>query len=495
MNPKSLHGLLIVLAVAAALPPVTRTQTRPRPRPPAAGRTSLVGNRAVVYTTADSTPLRLTPTDTIAFKDAEPISEGRVYVFADPRRTFQTMIGIGGALTDAAAETFAKLPQAGQDEVMRAYYSTDRGIGYTLARTNINSCDFSSASYTYVSEGDKTLSSFDIAPDRRFKIPLIKRAMAASGNRMKLFASPWSPPAYMKDNNDMLHGGHLRAEYRESWALYYTKFIEQYRRAGVPVWAITIQNEPMATQTWESCIYQPADERDFLRDYLGPVMARRGLKDVNIIVWDHNRDLIVQRAQTIFDDPKAAPYAWGIGFHWYEDWSGGTQMYDNVALVGRLYPAKHIIFTEGTPANFDSTAYGRWSLGEAYGRSMIHDFNSGAEGWTDWNILLDERGGPNHVGNYCFAPIHADTRTGQLIYTNSYYYIGHFSKFIRPGAKRITVAPSRSLLLATGFVNPDGRVAVVVMNPTANGSDYRVRIGDAELTLQARPHSIQTVVF
>ncbi len=454
-----------------------------------------IGTRAVVYTTADSSTLRLSPADTLAFQQAAPISEGQVYVFADPKRTFQTMIGIGGALTDAAAETFAKLPAERQVQLMDAYYSTDHGIGYTLARTNINSCDFSSASYTYVTEGDKTLSSFTIAPDLRYKIPLIKRAMAASGNRMKLFASPWSPPAYMKDNNDMLHGGHLRAEYREAWALYYTKFIESYRQAGVPVWAITIQNEPMATQTWESCIYQPEDERDFLRDYLGPVMARRGLKDVNIIVWDHNRDLIVQRAQTIFDDPKAAPYAWGIGFHWYEDWSGGTQMYDNVDLVHRLYPAKHLIFTEGTPANFDSTAYGRWSLGEAYGRSMIHDFNTGAEGWTDWNILLDEKGGPNHVGNYCFAPIHADTRTGQLIYTNSYYYIGHFSKFIRPGARRVAVAPSRSMLLATGFVNPDGSVAIVVMNQTAKASEYHIRVGTAELTVQSRPHSIQTVVF
>jgi glucosylceramidase len=482
--------VMLFLIMSCALQPIVLpAQTRPVTPP------TLVGRRAIIYTTADSTPLRLTPADTVVFTDAEPISEGRVYVFADPTRTFQTMIGIGGALTDAAAETFAKLPAERQNEVIAAYYSTDRGIGYTLGRTNINSCDFSSDMYTYVTEGDKDLGSFTIAHDLRYKIPLIKRAMASSGNRLKLFASPWSPPAFMKDNNDMLHGGHLRAEYRESWALYYTKFIEQYRRAGVPVWGITIQNEPMATQTWESCIYQPADERDFLRDYLGPVMTRRGLKDVNIIVWDHNRDLIVQRAQTIFDDPKAARYAWGIGFHWYEDWSGGTQMYDNVALVNRLYPNKHIIFTEGTPANFDSTAYGRWSLGEAYGRSMIHDFNSGAEGWTDWNILLDERGGPNHVGNYCFAPIHADTRSGTLIYTNSYYYIGHFSKFIRPGAKRIAVAPSRSMLLATGFVNPDGRVAVVVMNPTTRAEQYHLHIGNAELAVRSPVHSIQTIVF
>ncbi len=456
---------------------------------------TLGGKRAVVYTTADSTNLRLTPSDTLTFQQSAPTTEAEIYVFVDPRRTFQTMIGIGGALTDAAAETFAKIPAERQAQLLNAYYSPERGIGYTLARTNINSCDFSSASYTYVTEGDKTLSSFDIAPDLKYKIPLIKRALAASGNKLKLFASPWSPPAYMKDNNDMLHGGHLRPEYRQAWALYYTKFIKSYRQAGVPVWGITIQNEPMAKQTWESCIYQPEEERDFLRDHLGPVMVKEGLKDVNIIVWDHNRDLIVQRALAIFSDSAAARYAWGVGFHWYEDWSGGTQMYENVALVSRLYPNKHLLFTEGTPANFDSTAYGRWSLGEAYGRSMIHDFNSGAEGWTDWNILLDEKGGPNHVGNYCFAPIHADTRSGQLIYTNSYYYIGHFSKFIRPGAKRIAVAPSRSMLLVTGFKNPDGSVAVVVMNPTARAGEYHLSVGTAAVTVRSPAHSIQTVMF
>jgi glucosylceramidase len=471
-------------------------------RPALAGRSSasgieyaVAGKQAVVYTTADSTPLRLTPTDTLAFQESGPTSEREIYVFVDPRKTFQTLIGIGGALTDASAEVFAKLPAARQDELMAAYYSTDRGIGYTLARTNINSCDFSSDSYTYVSDGDSTLRTFSIAHDLRYRIPLIKRAMAASGNRLKLFASPWSPPAYMKDNNDMLHGGHLRSEYYHAWALYYTKFIKSYREQGVPVWGITIQNEPMATQTWESCIYSADAERDFLKHYLGPVMAQEGLSDVHIMVWDHNRDLIIQRAQTIFDDPEAAKYAWGIGFHWYEDWSGGDQMFGNVALVHRIYPDKHIVFTEGTPANFDSTAYGRWSLGERYGRSMINDFNSGTEGWTDWNILLDERGGPNHVGNFCFAPIHADTRTGRLIYTNSYYYIGHFSKFIHPGARRIVAAPSRSMLLSTAFANEDGTIAVVVMNPTSRGGRYHLAVGSSSVEIDSRPHSIQTVVF
>lgn len=476
--------MLPLLVVGCAQPPAGSTDAH-----------NVAGRSAIVYTTADTAPLRLTPTDTLVFADPEPTSEGRMYVFVDPRKTFQTFLGIGGALTDASAETFAKLPGVQQDALLEAYYDAENGIGYTLARTNIHSCDFSSESYTYVEDGDAELESFSIAHDLEYKIPLIRRAMAASGDRLTLFASPWSPPAFMKTNNDMLHGGSLRPEYADAWALYYTKFIKSYREEGVPVWGITIQNEPMATQIWESCIYQADEERDFLRDHLGPTMRREGLGDVNIIVWDHNRDLIVERAQAIFDDPEAAQYAWGIGFHWYEDWTGGTQMYDNVTFVSRLYPDKHIIFTEGTPASFDSTGYDRWDLGEEYGRSMIHDFNSGAEGWTDWNILLDERGGPNHVGNFCFAPIHADTRTGELIYTNSYYYVGHFSKFIRPGARRILAAPSRSMLLATGFVNEDGSVAVVVMNQTERVGQYELVVGASSILVTTLPHSIQTVVF
>ena len=379
--------------------------------------------------------------------------------------------------------------------MLEAYYDIDKGIGYTFARTNINSCDFSSGSYTYVSEGDKELGSFSIDHDKQYKIPLIKRAITAAGGKLTLFASPWSPPAFMKDNNDMLHGGKLKPEFYQSWAEYFTKFIKSYEKEGVPVWGISIQNEPMAKQIWESCIYSSEDERDFLKTNLGPVMEKEGLGDKKIIVWDHNRDLIVQRAEVIFDDPVASRYAWGMGFHWYENWSGGDKMYGNVGMVHELFPAKHLIFTEGTPASFNPERYGSWRLGEAYGESMIMDFNNWTEAWTDWNILLDETGGPNHVGNYCFAPVHADTKTGELIYTNSYYYIGHFSKFIHPGAKRILTSASRSQLLTTGFINEDGSVAIVVMNKTNRKTVYNLNIRGASAEITSLPHSIQTLVI
>jgi len=453
------------------------------------------GRKIIVYTTADNTNLRLTPTDTLQFKNFGQPLETQICVFVDPTKTFQTFFGIGGALTDASAETFAKLPKEKQQEFMQAYFDKNKGIGYTLARTNIQSCDFSSGSYSYVQEGDSSLKTFSIDHDKQFRIPFIKQAIAAAGGKLTLFASPWSPPAFMKTNNSMLHGGKLKPEYYNNWANFYTKFIKAYEAEGIPIWGITIQNEPMATQKWESCIYSGEEERDFLKNNLGPTMQKSGLGDKKIIGWDHNRDLLYQRASTLLNDPEAAKYLWGIGFHWYEPWSGGDPMYNNVKLVHEAFPNTNLMFTEGCKEAFDINKIHDWSLGEKYGANMIHDFNNGTVGWTDWNVLLDENGGPNHVGNFCFAPIHANTKTGELIYTNEYYYIGQFSKFIHPGAKRIISSSSRSALLTTAFLNEDGTTAVVVMNQGNEKINYYVWINGKAAEVNSLPHSIQTLVF
>lgn len=455
----------------------------------------VVFQSATVYTTADSSKLRLTQTGIISFKDKPQPFENETAVFVDPDKQFQSFIGIGAALTDASAETFAKLSKEKQQEFLTAHFDAQKGLGYTLARTNINSCDFSSSSYTYTADNDKELKTFNIEPDRKFKIPFIKAAMAVAGGKLNLFASPWSPPAWMKSNNNMLHGGKLKPEFYNSWALYYTRFIKAYETEGIPVWGVTIQNEPMATQVWESCLYTADEEKDFLKNYLGPVMHKEGLQSKKIIMWDHNRDLIYQRAVTYFQDPDVTKYAWGIGFHWYEDWSGGSQMFDNIRSVHEAFPDKPLLFTEGCNGPFNMQQIYWWKWGERYGKSMINDFNNGMTGFTDWNILLDENGGPNHVGNFCFAPVHADTRTGELIYTNAYYYIGHFSKFIKPGAKRISSVSSRSQLLTTAFKNTDGSIAVVVMNETSKPASFYLWIKGRAAETKAMAHSINTYLL
>ncbi|TRX35580.1 glycosyl hydrolase [Flavobacterium sp. ZT3R18] len=453
-------------------------------------------NKSVtVYTTAESSSLRLSKTDNLTFSELKQPTERQICVFVNPDKTFQSFLGIGGAITDATAEVFAKLSNEKQQEFLNAYYNKESGIGYTLMRTTIHSSDFSSTSYTYIDEGDTALKTFSIEHDRKYRIPLLKKAIAAAGGKITLFASPWSPPAFMKSNNDILKGGTLLPDYFQPWATYYTKFVKAYEKEGIPIWGISLENEPMAVQKWESCVYTAEAERDFLKNYLGPTMKKEGLGDKNIIVWDHNRDLMLQRANVIFSDPEAAKYAWGMGFHWYETWAGGNQMFENVGKVHAAYPNKNLLFTEGCIEKFDAKNYQLWANGERYGSSMIHDFNNGTVGWTDWNILLDENGGPNHAGNFCFAPIHADSKTGELIYTPSYYYIGHFSKFIRPEAKRVSTAVSRSSLLSTSFLNKDGKMITVVMNESDATVIYNLCVGTQATQITILPNAIQTLVY
>jgi glucosylceramidase len=456
---------------------------------------SLGNKKVVVYTTAKNTNLRISKTDTLEFKDFKQPLETDVCVFVDPANKFQTLVGIGGALTDASAETFAKLPQNKQKEFLQAYYDVSNGIGYTLARTSIHSSDFSSSSFTYTDDGDKELKTFSIEHDKKYRIPFIKQVMGAAGGKLTLFASPWSPPAWMKDNNSMLQGGKLLSQYMQSWANYFVKFINAYEKEGIPVWGLTAQNEPMAKQTWESCIFTAEEERDFIKYYLGPTLEKAGLGGKKLMAWDHNRDLIYQRASVILSDPEATKYIWGLGFHWYETWTGGDMQFENVKRVHESYPKQNLMLTEGCVERFDSTKLYEWSYGERYAHSMINDFNGGACGWTDWNVLLDERGGPNHLNNFCAAPVIADTRTGSLIFENSYYYIGHFSKFIRPGAKRIISSSNREILQTTAFQNADGKIVVVVMNSSDTKLPYRLWINGKAAETVSQAHSITTLVF
>lgn len=426
---------------------------------------------------------------------AQPL-ETDIAVFVDTRHPYQQVFGFGGAITDAVAEVYAKLEPEAQRAFLSAYFDPREGIGYNVVRTTIHSSDFGSATYTYVRDGDTALASFDIGRDLKLRIPLLRQALAAGaahGSPVRVFASPWSAPAWMKSNRSMLDGGSLLPEYRDTWAAYIVKFVQAYEQAGIPLWGLSVQNEPMAKQTWESMIYTAEDETRFLGDHLGPALKKAGLGGKKIVVWDHNRDLLPQRAGHILADPKARPYVWGVGYHWYETWAGGAPMHRNLAAVHEAYPDVNLLMTEGCIEKFDAARLQDWANGERYAGQMIADLNAGACGWIDWNMLLDSRGGPNHKNNFCFAPLHADD-AGRLVFTPIYSAIGHFSRYIRPQARRIGATTSRSTLDATAFRNADGSLAIVVLNRSDGAQRYRLQVDRMETTVDIPARAFQTVV-
>ena len=410
-------------------------------------------------------------------------------VWIDDLVSYQEIEGFGGAFTEAAAVTLQKMPEDKQREILRAYFDPESGHGYTLCRTHINSSDFSTGNYASCEQdGDITLGTFSIDRDRQALIPMIQRALELSDGKMKLFASPWSPPGWMKTNGQMNKGGQLKPEYREVWAEYYVRFIQSYAEAGITISGLTVQNEPEAVQPWDSCVYSPAEERDFVRDHLGPTLEKAGLGHVKVIIWDHNRDRLYERAKVVYSDPRAAKYVWGSGFHWY-----GPDAFENVQRVHDAWPDKKLLFTEGCQEG--GPHHGSWLTGERYARSVIQDLNHWTVGWMDWNLVLDEKGGPNHVGNYCSAPILADTNTGEVHYQSSYYYLGHFSRFIRPGAKRILTAASRDELEVTACKNPEGRNDVVILNSSETTFPVTLKFNQGETKIESPRRSILTAVL
>jgi len=439
------------------------------------------------YMTAKPTKNRLTEQEPIVLDEA--LGRSLPSVVIDPGKRFQVIEGFGGAFTEAAAVTFFKLKPESRERVLRAYFDRVDGHGYSLCRTHINSCDFSLNSYACTEvDGDLELKHFSINRDRQALLPMIKDAQRVAGEPLKVLVSPWSPPAWMKTNRQVKGGGKLKPEFQRAWADYFVRFIREYEEDGVPIWGLTVQNEPAAVQVWESCIYSAEEERDFVRDHLGPALKRAGLGRIKIIIWDHNRDWLVDRVRVAYDDPEASTYIWGAAFHWY-----GPDKFDNLQLAHDAWPDKKLIFTEGCQEG--GPHIGSWSLGERYAREIINDLNRWTVGWIDWNLLLDESGGPNHAGNFCSAPIIADTENDRLVFQSSYYYLGHFSRFIRPGATRVLCASSRDDLEVTAFRNPDETVAVVVLNRTDEGHQFSLKLPDRNGISSIPAHSISTYTW
>jgi glucosylceramidase len=435
------------------------------------------------FLTARDTGARLTEQPVLPSQAGE---SGLPTVIVNTGRAFQTIEGFGGAFTESAAVAWLALGTVHRQQVLEAYFDRASGHGYSLCRVHMGSCDFALGNYAHVeTPDDVALASFSIDRDRQALLPFIRAAQRVAGQPIKLLASPWSPPAWMKTTGRMNDGGRLRPECRRAWARCYVRFIESYEDEGVPIWGVSVQNEPMATQRWDSCLYTAEEERDFVRDFLGPELEAAGLGRVRIVIWDHNRDLMVERANAVYSDPAAARYVWGTGFHWY-----GEDHFDHVQQVHDAWPDKQLLFTEGCQEG--GPHHGSWDLGERYARSMIKDLNRWTVGWIDWNLLLNHQGGPNHVGNFCSAPIHTNAAYDGFSLQSSYYYLGHFARFVRPGARRVLCAASRQDIEATAFRNTGGAVAIVVMNRTEQTLRVALQVDDATSVTELPPRSIAT---
>ena len=414
-------------------------------------------------------------------------------VVVDTSQKFQTHLGFGGALTESAAAALSKATPQEKRRVLEGYY-TPQGLDYNLGRISVHSNDFSLGNYTYVREGDASLASFSLEREEKYVLPLVREVLAM--RPIELLSSAWSPPAFMKTNGEMNYGGKLRKDCYALWADYYVRYLLALREQGIPVSMLTAQNEPEAVQLWDSCQYTAEDEAEFLEQYLIPRLDANGLGDVRILIWDHNRDRVVRRASVTLAHEALRRRVWGIGYHWYV-----SLEHSNLAAAHALFPEKHILLTESsveltnTAEQGSGEAGGKWEHAERYARQMIEDFNNFSEGWIDWNIALDEQGGPNHVSNFCDAHVTVDSATGKAVFNPSYYYVGQFSRYIRPGARRVLCANDDGKdLYACAYVNPDGsRVAVILNCDWVKTVAFFADGQGRNLTLP--PRSLTTVLF
>jgi glucosylceramidase len=419
----------------------------------------------------------------------KPKAVSNQFLTIETDKTYQTILGFGGAFTESACYNLYRVSKEVREKALKLYFDPEEGIGYTLGRVSIHGCDFSLNSYTYIEEGDIDLKTFNISRDKIWVIPTIKDAERIAGQPIKLLGSPWTPPAFMKDNNSPIRGGHLLEEFADAWARYYVRFIEEYRKEGMTIWGVSVQNEPAAVQRWDSCIYSAIQERDFVKNHLGPILTNSSAKDVNILVWDHNRDVMVERVTPILSDPETAKYVWGTAFHWYV-----SEAFENVGKVHDLFPNKGLLFTEGCVEDFSTHKY-KWESGERYARNMMGDLLNHCQGYIDWNLFLDNLGGPNHVNNVCDAPIILDIFPEKIIQETSYYYIGHISKFVKPGAVRLGLKNKTDNLLSVAFKNPNGEIALVVMNSKESAQDFTTILNQKSETYEIPARSIITLIF
>lgn len=432
---------------------------------------------------------------------------------------FQTITGFGGSFTESSAYLLNRLSKQNRDQILQAYFSDD-GARYSLTRTHISSCDFSLNNYTYAPvEGDIKLEHFTIDEDRDDLIPMIKEAMAISKEGFNIIASPWSAPPWMKDNKKYV-GGKLLPEYYDSFALFFSKYLDAYKAEGIDIWGLTPVNEPHGNgNNWESMHFSPEEETDFVQNHLGPKLEQNGKGNIKILGYDQNRAGLKEWVDVMFKDEASSKYYAGTAIHWYES----TYDFFPKALqyAHNKAPNKYLIETEGCVDSEipkwqddkwywtkEATDWGwDWASAEdrhlhpkyapvnRYARDIIGCLNNWVDGWVDWNMVLDKQGGPNWFKNWCVAPIIVDPDNDEVYLTPLYYTMAHFSKYIRPGAVVIEANNTDKDLMVTAAKNPDKSIAVVIFNEGTTLKTFELLLGETSKTISIQPQAIQTILI
>lgn len=450
-----------------------------------------------------------------SFSDLEEKST----IVLNPEKKYQTITGFGGAFTESSAYLLNELSKENRELILKAYFAKE-GANYSLTRTHMNSCDFSLTNYSYSPvAGDKDLKHFSVKEDMDDIIPMIKDAMKISEEGFKIIASPWTASPWMKDNNSWV-GGKLLPEYYDTWALFFSKYVDAYKNEGIDIWGFTVENEPHGNgNSWESMHYTPKEMTDFVQFHLGPKLNADGHGDKIILGYDQNRAGLQEWVDEMYRDEEASKYFDGTAIHWYE--STYDYFPDALQYAHNKAPNKYLIETEGcvdseVPQWQDDDWYWRkestdwgwdWASEEdkhlhpkyapvnRYARDIIGCLNNWVDGWIDWNMVLDTQGGPNWFKNWCAAPIIVDPKNDEVYFTPLYYTMAHFSKYIRPKAQIIDVENSDHSLMVTAAKNPDGSIAVVIFNEGTNEKNFKLSLGGSSTNISISPQAIQTILI
>ena len=405
-----------------------------------------------------------------------------------PQMKYQKLEGFGGAVTDSAGYVFSLLNAEQKKEMVKQYFGAEN-MAYNQVRIPIDSCDFSLEHYEADSDPDDVkFEKFSFARVEKYILPLLDAAEEAYGDKLDIMLSPWSPPAYMKTTGERNHGGKLKSECRKQWAEYICRYIEEYRNRGYHVTKLTMQNEPKAVQTWDSCIYTAQEQKEFLKDYLWPSLKAHGLDDIGIYLWDHNKERVFEWAETIIDE-ETTEMIRGLAFHWY---SGDH--FEALRMIREKYPDKQLLLSEACIEYSKFSADDYLNNAQKYAHDMMGNLNAGMNTFLDWNLILNEEGGPNHVGNFCDAPYLFDRDKKELKESNILGYLWHFTHFLEAGAVRVGVSRYTDKLEVTAF-EKDDRITFVVLNRTDEELTAYIRLGEYCTELNVLPKSIGSGVI